>query len=350
MDGSTRRGPYTWLRRVPSSDRFRFHHPADFGIALSVDLLTLAPGMHDQRYCIQCAEAGRQCRIPLDGRHFVPCPHGIRLGRTASDRVRDALVSLCDSVFGASRVIAERPGSHTAINHFMATAGAGLLHRPDLLIRDLDGPGSYTLIDVKVFDPAGDTHVAVHHSDTTRLAVHSHMERVTPRIYFGPTDSPPDHLRVRLVTFTLSTFGALGAQSQTFISRLAALTGRVLPAALLDESTWATPLFPSFARQAITLAIRRSLATAIRDSFCSEERSTTLRAHGQARRATIEAAEAAQVEAADRSQHEVEAVFDSVCADALPVPDPASPVAASPALADMPPGAPAVSHHIPAWF
>ena len=226
----------------------------------------------------------------------------------------------------------------------MATAGAGLLHRPDLVIRDLDGPRSYTLIDVKVFDPAGDTHVYAHHSDTTRLAAHSHMERTTPRTYFGPTGTPPDHLRMRLITFALSTFGALGSQAQTFISRLGTLTGRVLPAALLDESTWAAPFFTTFARQAITLAIRRSLAAALRDSSCSEERSTVLRAHGVARRAAADAAESARAEAADLSQREVEAEFVSVCADAElargPA-DPASPVTAASPLPDMPPGAPA---------
>ena len=58
---------------------------------------------------------------------------------------------------------------------------------------------------------------------------------------------------MRVATFAVSTFGALGSQAQTLLTRLASLTGRTLPASLIPESTWAAPLFAPFARQAVTL-------------------------------------------------------------------------------------------------
>ena len=37
--------------------------------------------------------------------------------------------------------------------------GAGLPHIPDIVLEGFDGPGTFTLVEVKTFDPAGDTHI-----------------------------------------------------------------------------------------------------------------------------------------------------------------------------------------------
>ena len=63
-----------------------------------------------------------------------------------------------DALFGSERVYGERPGGRRAVEEFMAGAGARLRHRPDAVICGLDGPGSYTLIDVKTFDACGSSH------------------------------------------------------------------------------------------------------------------------------------------------------------------------------------------------
>ena len=55
---------------------------------------------------------------------------------------------------GNIRIIAERPGSHRQMSSFMLREGSFLLKQPDIVIPDLDGPRSFTLIDVKIFDPA----------------------------------------------------------------------------------------------------------------------------------------------------------------------------------------------------
>ena len=39
----------------------------------------------------------------------------------------------------------------------MAGPGAGLKHRPDIVLRGFDGPQSFTLLDIKTFDAAGVT-------------------------------------------------------------------------------------------------------------------------------------------------------------------------------------------------
>jgi hypothetical protein len=240
--------------------------------------------MTERCFCIACSARAQTSRVLPDGRHFVTCPNGIRCSSTAHHPVRDALVSVCDAVLGPSRVIAERPRDHRALNDFMATTGAGLLHRPDLVLVGLDGPRSHTIVNVKTFDSASDTTIAIRHTDTTRLAHHRHLEDDTPRAYFGPSGAPPDHLRrMRVVTFAVSTFAALGPQAQALIARLGALCGRTIPSSLLAETTWAAPLFAPFARQAITLAMRRSLAASLRDCTCSEEVSHRLHTWARAR-------------------------------------------------------------------
>jgi hypothetical protein len=332
LDGSTPRGPSSWLRRVPSSPRFQFHHPGDFGIALATDLLVLAPGMAARRHCAHCASAARASHIPLDGRHFTSCPHGVRASSTAHHPVRDALVSLCDAVLGPARVIAERRGDHRALNDFMATTGAGLLHRPDLILLGLDGPRSFVLVDVKTFDSACATHILAH-TDSVRLAHHIALQDSTPALYFGPSGTPPDSLRrMRVATFAVSTFGALGSQAQTLLTRLAALAGRTLPGSLIPESSWAAPLFAPFARQAITLALRRSLACRLRDSFCDEQQAARLFALARAR---------AQRAIARAFRSAAEPVIAQPCPAAIPVAagapaDPSLPVDAPIPLPDLP--------------
>ena len=69
-----------------------------------------------------------------------------------SDRVRDVLVDLL--VAAGLSVIAERPGSHRQMTTFRAAEGLALLKSPDLAHVGFDGPGSFTLVDVKVVDPA----------------------------------------------------------------------------------------------------------------------------------------------------------------------------------------------------
>ena len=46
------------------------------------------------------------------------------------------------------RVIAEKTGSHRQMSSFMLREGSFLLKQPDIIIPDLDGPRSFTLIDV----------------------------------------------------------------------------------------------------------------------------------------------------------------------------------------------------------
>ena len=54
----------------------------------------------------------------------------------------------------------------------MQGPGAGLRKVPDIVLENFDGPRSFTLIDVKTFDPAGPTHINTNHTDRTRLAAH----------------------------------------------------------------------------------------------------------------------------------------------------------------------------------
>ena len=179
LDGSSARGPFSFWRRVPVTERpegahaslFSFEEePAAFPVALAIDLLLLPPveGEGDVTVCTACGPhlppAQRDIR-PSD-RHFTTCGHGVRLSGTCHDPAVHALVVCLDALFGPARVIAERPGGRTSLEQFMAGPGAGLRHRPDAVITGLDGPSSFTLIDVKTFDVCAQSHISSHHSDT----------------------------------------------------------------------------------------------------------------------------------------------------------------------------------------
>ena len=56
------------------------------------------------------------------------------------------------------KVVAERPGTHKQVTEFMALEGRSLKKIPDLVLCNFDGPRSFTVIDVKVCDPAAPTY------------------------------------------------------------------------------------------------------------------------------------------------------------------------------------------------
>ena len=69
------------------------------------------------------------------------------------------------------------------------------------------------------------------------------------------------------MVFAISPYGAIGPQGQTLLRQLSRASGGALPPVLLDEASWATPTMGDYARMAVTLAARRSLALAIRQTW-----------------------------------------------------------------------------------
>ena len=265
LDGSARPGPSSWLHRVPTCDRFSFHHEADHSTALALDLLVCPPqlrGMH----CRMCACAGRLSPIPLTGRHFVSCPHGLRLHTSVHDPVRDELTDLCEHIIGSDRVIRERGGGMAAFMQRFPLLG----HRPDLVLEDVDGPGTCVIVDVKLLDVAGPTWIRTRHTDRTRRAAHLDLQRQWQRAYFRHFPSGEAPAGVRLVVFSISTFGAFGPDALALLRTLSRRSGRTVPPSLLEEASWATPVFASFARMSLTLCLRRSLAYRLREAGVSE--------------------------------------------------------------------------------
>ena len=67
------------------------------------------------------------------------------------------------------------------------------------MIPDLDGPRSFTLIDVKVTNPAASSYADA----ASKSALHRHraLEAVAPREYFGSSRRPPPGSRMRIYTF-----------------------------------------------------------------------------------------------------------------------------------------------------
>ena len=201
-------------------------------------------------------------------------PHGIRLHSAVHDPTRDALASVLEAALGASRVISESQGlrGHAAMRQWMLTWGSLLPKQPDIVIRDLDGRGSWTLIDIKTTDVAGPTAISRLHTSTTRLSAHAAISRRSAVDYFGTPSSPPapPGLRLRLVTFVVTTFGSLGTDAQALLELVSRHTGSSLPLSLSSEFSWSASSFVSFARQAVTFALRRSLAGSMRGFTRSE--------------------------------------------------------------------------------
>ena len=197
--------------RMPKSDRFRF---LDSGIdpisARAADLLASPPRLLHKN-CLSCSFYTSPTLQPLgeDTRHFVRCPKGLRLHSSVSERVRDQLAYILERC--NIGVIAERPGSHRQMSSFMLREGSSLLKQPDIIIPDLDGPRSFTLIDVKIFDPAAPSYA----DSSAKSAQHRHraLEAAGPREYFGASRRPPPGSRMRICTFVLSSFGSLGTQA-----------------------------------------------------------------------------------------------------------------------------------------
>jgi hypothetical protein len=162
-----------------------------------------------------------------------------------------ALTVLLDALFGADRVLAERLGSRRQIDEWCAMHLTG--HRPDIVVRGMHGPGSFTVIEVRTFDATGPTHVTTHATDRRRGGAHVALA-LAAFAQYGPM--PPGS---RLVPFVVSTAGALGRQAAAFVAELASRSPSSVPYALLQEASWAVPTFAPFARGAVATAVRRAV-------------------------------------------------------------------------------------------
>ena len=170
-------------------------------------------------------------------RHFVACPHGLKLHSTAHDPTVQALVPFLDAILGSSRVTAERGGlgGQRAVDQWMQGAGAAVDHAPDIILRDFDKAGTYLLIDIKTLDAAGPSHIAANHTDRARLAAHLAIATHSRRHQYGIL--PPN---MRLVILAVSTCGAINPEGHTFISSLAQRMDNSIPPVLLHQASWAT--------------------------------------------------------------------------------------------------------------
>ena len=119
--------------------------------------------------------------MPLgtDARHFVRCRKGLRLHGAVSDKVRDELCFILER--SGIRTIAERPGSHRQMTSFRQREGPFFLKTPDLVLPDLDAPRAFTIVDIKIVDPAAASYVV--NIMTSKSALHRHraLEIAAPR-------------------------------------------------------------------------------------------------------------------------------------------------------------------------
>ena len=60
---------------------------------------------------------------------------------------RDTLAGILTAALGPSRVVSEWTGSLRQMREWMLTHGSALPKQPGIVICDLDGPESFTLID-----------------------------------------------------------------------------------------------------------------------------------------------------------------------------------------------------------
>ena len=60
-----------------------------------------------------------------------------------------------------------------------------------------------------------------------------------------------------------STFGSFSPEAHSLLRALSHRSGSSVPPSLVEEASWAAPRFAPFARQALSLTVRRSLASVI---------------------------------------------------------------------------------------
>ena len=190
MDGSVLRGPFSFWRRVPVAFSpspgqppiMAFGHADDFASQLALDLMLLPPvpvpsgsppATAASTVCHRCAPSVADPSIAALGvRHFTHCPHGLIFQRTCHNPVVEALAAIFTAALGSAAILVDRWGGDRAMVAFMQGPGAALTHTPDIVALGLEAPGVYTCIEVKTFDPSGPTHLATHHTATTRLVGH----------------------------------------------------------------------------------------------------------------------------------------------------------------------------------
>ena len=208
--------------------------------------------------CLSCSFQPSLDRVPLgsDGRHFVHCRKGLRLHGAVSDKARDELCFVLERC--GIRTIAERPLSHRQMTSFRQRESAFLLKTPDLVLADFDAPRSFTIIDIKIVDPAAASYV----NSTSKSALHRHrtLEAAGPRDYFGPSQRPPPSACMRVVTFVVSTFDSLGAQAEALIKDIGRRTNLFVPYSLAQhETSWATSSITTYLRSVLTLDQGRTI-------------------------------------------------------------------------------------------
>ena len=108
----------------------------------------------------------------------------------------------------------------------------------------------------------GATAISASHTDRRRGAALAAREHEAHTTVYRPL--PP---RMRLVPIAVSTTGAIGREGQRFLAALSRRTAGAVPPRLLTFATWATPRFAPFVRMAIGCAVRRALATSLRQRW-----------------------------------------------------------------------------------
>jgi len=117
--------------------------------------------------------------------------------------------------------------------------GAPDADQPDIVVLEgFDGPGSYTILEIKTCEPAGYTFIAHRHTATHRAGGAGRTDRFLEQTYSPGQYTLPAHQpgarRLRLLTFVVSVRGALGSEAQTFIRQISpGGGGSALPAACL---------------------------------------------------------------------------------------------------------------------
>ena len=126
------------------------------------------------------------------------------------------------------------------------------------MLADFDAPRSFTIIDIKIVDPAAASYV----NSTSKSALHRHrtLEAAGPRDYFGPSQRPPPSACMRVVTFVVSTFDSLGAQAEALIKDIGRRTNLFVPYSLAQhETSWATSSITTYLRSVLTLDQGRTI-------------------------------------------------------------------------------------------
>ena len=271
-------GAGAWLRSrpsAPSEDRGPFHHFPDGGARVEhrAALLLRPPG--EGHHCHGCGRAAWDTYA-----HLGVCPAGSRCTGVLHHPVKKVLLDMLRSVLPNACVLdgdeAQPRGQHAGPGGGPWWSFYSEYKRPDIILVNYPRTGVHTIIDVKTFDAAGDTHIRSNHTEYFTRGAHRELERGLIQEYTTIRDRDGRAVEMvtraraigsnQLVCAAVSRQGAVGEQLLGLIREMAGMHAQRAQDGLIPSYS-----FLEVWRHRLSLCVHTQAATRLQSLLSHEE-------------------------------------------------------------------------------